>query len=279
MARCYESIPMPSLSFTKMNGAGNDFVMLDNRSGKISLSKAEIAHVCDRHGGVGGDGLLLVEPSDAPGADYRMRYYNSDGGEAEMCGNGARCFARFIQKIGGCHDKVSFQTLAGLIHATFDGPQVKVNLSKPQGLRLREKVMLSIGETEVHSLNTGVPHAVLFLDDADKAMVGSLGSEIRYHKHFAPRGTNVNFVQRLGGNAIRVRTYERGVEGETLACGTGVTASAIIANALFDLTSPVTVKVQGGDILEVSFRRDGDGFREIFLKGPADITFEGTLTV
>jgi diaminopimelate epimerase len=267
------------LQFTKMNGAGNDFVMLDNRSKSIQLSKNQIASICDRHRGVGGDGLLLVEPSDTTGADFRMRYYNSDGGEAEMCGNGARCFARFVQKIGGCKDNVSFQTLAGLIRAKFDGPRVEINLSEPQGLRLKEKVKLSSGETEIHSLNTGVPHAVLIVPDADKAMVGPMGNEIRFHSHFAPKGTNVNFVQILGGNSIRVRTYERGVEGETLACGTGVTASALIVHALHQTSSPISVKVQGGDTLEVSFKRNGDKFEAVHLKGPADFTFEGSVEI
>jgi diaminopimelate epimerase len=268
-----------NLSFTKMNGAGNDFVMVDNRSQKLSLSRDQIAWICDRHRGVGADGLLLVEPEPQKAADFRMRYYNSDGGEADMCGNGARCFARFVQKIGGCSDQVSFQTLAGTIRAKFDGPRVTINLSEPKDLKLNQKVELSTGETEIHSLNTGVPHAILFVPDADKAMVGPLGSEIRYHKHFAPKGTNVNFVQLVAGNNIRVRTYERGVEGETLACGTGVTASALITHALHKMSSPISVKVQGGDTLGVSFKFDNGRFTEVFLNGPADFTFEGEISL
>jgi diaminopimelate epimerase len=267
------------ISFTKMNGAGNDFVLLDNRNLSLSLSKEQIAKICDRHRGVGADGLLLVEPSKAGEGDFRMRYYNSDGGEAEMCGNGARCFARFVQKIGACSDKVSFQTLAGLIRAEFDGSLVKINLSEPTGLKLRDIVKLSTGETKIHSLNTGVPHAVLIVEDADRAMVSTLGNEIRFHQHFSPKGTNVNFVQLLNPHTIRVRTYERGVEGETLACGTGVTASALIAHTLFQMSSPISIKVQGGDTLEVSFRREGDRFLDVHLKGPADITFEGGIDV
>lgn len=268
-----------NLSFTKMNGAGNDFVMIDNRSQKLSLSKDQIAWICDRHRGVGADGLLLVEPEPKDSADFRMRYYNSDGGEAEMCGNGARCFARFVQKIGGCNDQVSFQTLAGIIRAKFDDSRVTINLSEPKDLKLNQKIKLSTGETEIHSLNTGVPHAVLFVPHADEAMVGPLGSEIRYHAHFAPKGTNVNFVQLLGANKVRVRTYERGVEGETLACGTGVTASALIAHALHKLTSPISVKVQGGDTLEVSYKFQEGRFSEVLLKGPADFTFEGEISL
>lgn len=262
-----------------MNGAGNDFVMIDNRSQQLSLSQKQIAWICDRHRGVGADGLLLVEPESQKLADFRMRYYNSDGGEAEMCGNGARCFARFVQKIGGCKEQVSFQTLAGVIRATMDDARVTINLSDPKNLRLKEKVTLSTGEVEVHSLNTGVPHAVVFISNADEAKVEALGSEIRYHQHFKPSGTNVNFVQLLGGSHIRVRTYERGVEAETLACGTGVTASALIAHALHKLQSPIAVQVQGGDTLEVSFAFQKDVFTHVFLKGPADFTFEGNISL
>lgn len=265
------------LSFYKMNGAGNDFVMLDNRTDTLKLSKDQIQLICDRHRGVGGDGLLLVEPSNQ--GDFRMRYYNSDGSEAEMCGNGARCFARFVQKLGACDDTVTFQTPAGLIRAKINGPLVQINLSEPTGLRLKEKIKLQSGEIEVHSLNTGVPHAVLIVPNADDAFVQPIGAEIRYHPHFAPKGTNVNFVQLLSKNSLRVRTYERGVEGETLACGTGVTASALLVHALYQMHSPITVQVQGGDLLNVSFKSDGICFREVFLEGPADFTFEGAMVL
>jgi diaminopimelate epimerase len=166
-----------------------------------------------------------------------------------------------------------------VISATFEGERVQVNLTEPKDLRLNEQVELSIGKTAVHSLNTGVPHAVIFVPDADKAMVQGLGNEVRFHKHFAPRGTNVNFVQVLGPGKIRVRTYERGVEGETLACGTGVTASAIIASKLHGFSSPVTVKVQGGDTLEVSFKEENSAFKAVHLTGPADFCFEGEIEV
>lgn len=265
------------LHFTKMNGAGNDFVMIDNRSGKLALSGPQIARICDRHRGVGADGLLLVETARSKQADFRMRYYNSDGGEAEMCGNGSRCFARFVQKITKGDNPLCFETLAGLIQAEVDGRLVRINLSPPHGLKLHEKILLSSGETEIHSLNTGVPHAVLVVPDLSPVAVNPLGSEIRHHAHFAPKGTNVNFVQRLAANAIRIRTYERGVEAETLACGTGVTASALIAHLLFQIPSPVQVAVQGGDTLEVSFQEEDGRFHGVCLKGPADFVFEGTM--
>jgi len=268
------------LSFTKMHGAGNDFVMIDNRARSISLSQSQVERLCDRHRGVGANGLLLVEPTaDGGAADFRMRYFNADGREAEMCGNGARCFARFVQRLGGCRDRVSFQTPAGVIRAELDGSLVRINLGEPHGLRLNERVKLSIGETELHLLNTGVPHAVLVVEDADRAMVTSLGAEIRHHPRFAPAGTNVNFLQRLDSRSIRIRTYERGVEDETLACGTGVAVSALVAHALFDMPSPISVQVRGGDTLEVSFLAEGNRFRDVCLTGPAEFAFEGSLEV
>jgi diaminopimelate epimerase len=268
-----------NLAFTKMNGAGNDFILVDNRSGRIRLSPEQIVRLCHRQRGVGADGLFLLVPARNGKADWAWDFYNSDGSTAEMCGNGARCFARFIQKVAGAKEQTSFETGAGVIKAVFDGPLVTVNLTAPKDLRLAEAVTLQAGPAEIHSVNTGVPHAILFVKDADHAMVQPLGSEIRYHKHFAPKGTNVNFVQLRGPNSIRVRTYERGVEGETLACGTGVTASALISARLHNFTSPVQVQVQGGDVLEVRFDRDGDSFKNVSLKGPADFVFEGKIDI
>jgi diaminopimelate epimerase len=196
-----------------------------------------------------------------------------------MCGNGARCFARFVQRLTGARDGITFETLAGVIKAEFDGKRVRVTLTQPARLRLNEVVKLSTGEKQIHSLNTGVPHAVLFVADADKAMVQQLGPEIRSHKHFAPKGTNVNFVQVLAPGHIRVRTFERGVEGETLACGTGVTASAIISARVHTFASPVKVQVQGGDELEVSFKDNGNEIADVRLTGPAELVFEGEMTL
>jgi diaminopimelate epimerase len=268
-----------TLHFTKMNGAGNDFVMLDNRALTLAMTTAQIVRLCDRHRGVGADGLILVEPCAGGGADFRMHFFNSDGSEAEMCGNGARCFARFVQKLGWRKPAVAFETLAGVIRAAYHGDLVKLGLSAPHGLRLREKVRTSQGELDVSSVNTGVPHAVLFVPDADKARVGPLGAELRYHAHFKPKGTNVNFVQPLGPDSIRVRTYERGVEAETLACGTGVCASAILAHLVQGTRAPVKVRVQGGDTLEVDFKASGQEVRDVTLMGPADFVFEGVVNL
>src|SRR5204862_3758178 len=204
---------------------------------------------------------------------------NNDGSTGEMCGNGARCFARFVQKHTATNGSFKFETEAGIIRAEISGERVTVNLTPPADLRLNQRLSLSTGEETVHSLNTGVPHAVLFVADADKAMVQQLGPEIRRHAHFAPKGTNVNFVQVLKPGHIRVRTFERGVEGETLACGTGVTASALIASRVHKFGSPVKVQVQGGDQLEVSFREQNGDFSDVRLTGPAEFVFDGRIEI
>jgi diaminopimelate epimerase len=267
------------MDFVKMNGAGNDFVFIDNRARKIQLQPAQIVRLCDRHKGVGADGVILLVPCLSGRADWAWDFYNSDGSSAEMCGNGARCFARFVRRLTGAKGNLPFETRAGVITARFQGDEVTVNLTPPKDLRLRQQVKLSIGPTEIHSLDTGVPHAALFVADADKAMVQPLGAEIRHHPHFAPRGTNVNFVQVLGPGKIRVRTFERGVEGETLACGTGVTASALIAAELRGFPSPIKVQVQSGDMLEISFDRNNGQFANVGLAGPAEFVFEGRIEV
>ncbi|HVV70318.1 MAG TPA: diaminopimelate epimerase, partial [Verrucomicrobiae bacterium] len=229
------------LDFTKMNGAGNDFVLIDNRSQKVTLTRELIQRLCDRHRGIGADGVIMLSKSLSGKADWAWEFYNSDGSMGEMCGNGARCFARFVQRRTGRKGDFTFETQAGVISARFQGERVTVNLTAPENLQLDEKLPLSAGKLTVHSVNTGVPHAVLFVLDADKAMVQQLGPEIRRHPRFAPKGTNVNFVQVLGPSRIRVRTFERGVEGETLACGTGVTVSALVASRVHRFTSPVQV--------------------------------------
>jgi diaminopimelate epimerase len=267
------------LEFTKMNGAGNDFVLIDDRPRKVRLTPAQVARLCDRHRGIGADGLFLLVPCASGRADWAWEFYNSDGSTAEMCGNGARCFARFVHKVTGANGPTTFETGAGVIHATFHGDRVRVTLTPPKDLRLEQQVPVSTGSLVVHSLNTGVPHAVIFVPDADQAMVQPVGVEVRHHARFAPKGTNVNFVQVLGPSSIRVRTYERGVEGETLACGTGVTASALVSARVHGFRPPIQVRVQGGDVLEVNFQPAGDGFADVTLAGPAEFVFEGRIAV
>lgn len=265
------------LTFTKMTGAGNDFVVVDNRSKQLNLSREQIEKLCDRHFGIGADGLLAVEPGEG-GADFRMRYYNSDGGEAEMCGNGARCFARYARSLaGGAVDLLSFDTPAGRIRARFVEEDVEVNLTPPVGLDLGRTIATAHGDVTVHSVNTGVPHAVLFEEDIRVTALVERGRELRHHPAFAPKGTNVNFAQLTADGTVLVRTYERGVEDETLACGTGVTAVGIISHLVHHLPTPVRVRVKGGDTLQVNFVREGDSLRDVTLRGPARVVFTGEI--
>lgn len=267
------------LEFTKMNGAGNDFLLIDNREERIVLSPAQVVRLCHRQRGVGADGVFLLKRSRSGNAEWAWDFFNSDGSTAEMCGNGARCFARFIQKVAGSNGMTSFETGAGVIRAEFSGEHVAVDLTEPKELRLNTPLVLDGREHSVHFINTGVPHAVVFTENLGQLDVQRLGGAVRWHPHFAPRGTNANFVQRIEANKIQVRTFERGVEGETLACGTGVAASALVAARLHQLTSPVEVQVQGGDRLEVSFESAGELFKNVRLSGPAEFVFEGRIEI
>jgi diaminopimelate epimerase len=266
------------LRFTKMNGAGNDFVVIDNRAGDVQLKPEQIVRLCDRHRGVGADGILLLEQAH-DGADFRMRYHNADGGEAEMCGNGARCFARFANKVAGARDDISFATPAGVIRARMHGELVTLNMSDPTDLRMNVRLEVDGEETLVHYIDTGVPHVVLPVARVDMVDVVAQGKTLRRHKMFSPKGTNVNFLEKRGPKRIAIRTYERGVEGETLACGTGVVASALIFSVLENATAPIDVLVRGGSELSVSFKREGDHFRDVTLTGPAEFVFEGTIEI
>ena len=269
---------MSKLQFVKMNGAGNDFVLLDNRAGEIQLAPAQVEQICDRHRGVGADGVLLLEkPTD--GADFRMRYYNRDGGEAEMCGNGARCFARFAQRVTGSKNQLSFETPAGVIGAKVDSDLVCLEMSEPTGLRLGLEVNVEGKGMQVHFINSGVPHVVVPVDDLEKLDVGKTGAALRHHELFSPKGANANFSQKLGRRRIAIRTYERGVEAETLACGTGVVASALIFAATESVDAPVGVVVRGGSELTVGFKKTDDGFSDVTLTGPADFVFDGTIEI
>lgn len=263
-----------------MNGAGNDFVVCDNRSKALDFSREIVARLCDRHRGIGADGLLAVEPPES-GGDFRMRYYNSDGGEAEMCGNGARCFARYAARLlPQTPAAISFETQAGLIRATFQGSLVTVNMSDPVDFRPPAILEVHGEPCSVHFLNTGVPHAVVFVDNAEAVNVRASGAALRFHPAFAPKGANANFAEVLSPGSLLIRTYERGVEDETLACGTGVCAAALLHHVAEGTPSPVSVKVRGGDTLQVSFERTKKGtFQNVALTGPADFVFDGHITV
>ena len=269
-----------TLSFTKMNGAGNDFVMLDNRDLSLALTKDQIEKLCDRHRGIGADGLLCVEPA-TDGGDFKMRYYNADGGEAEMCGNGARCFGRFVNHLHDNKlDRIEFETLAGMISAEFEGDQVRINMSAPHDLKLSQHLSVAGAGLTVHSVNTGVPHATVFVDDLAAVPVCEWGAGLRYHDAFAPKGTNANFAKVIAPGSISIRTYERGVEDETLACGTGMVACALIHHELTGAESPISVLVKGGDTLRVGFEEQSKSdYTNVTLFGPADFVFRGSVSI
>ena len=267
------SWPLP---FTKMSGTGNDFIIIDNRGGRVAAAAGpELARrACRRMVSVGADGLILIEDSET--ADFAWRFYNADGSEAEMCGNGARCAARFAHEHGIAGETMRFATLAGVIEAEMRGTAVKVRLTPPTDLETGIALRIGGRELTVHSLNTGVPHAVVFVEDLAACPVREWGREIRFHEHFQPAGTNVNFVGATT-DGIAVRTYERGVEDETLACGTGAVASALIAARLRDAGSPLAVRTSGGEELRVHFAAGGDLAAPVDLEGAARIIYHGKL--
>jgi len=276
--------PIP---FVKMSGTGNDFIIIDHRDPFISeADQSEFARiVCRRKFSVGADGLILIENSET--ADFRWRFYNGDGSKAEMCGNGARCAARFAFEKNIAPPSMRFETTAGEIEAfIMDGPDesVKIRLTAPEDLRLNIPSAVGSVDQTLHFINTGVPHTVLLVKDAGDVPVAEWGREIRFHKTFQPAGTNANFVQMISNNTLMVRTYERGVEGETMACGTGAVASALIVSLLEQAKPPVTVITSGGEKLTIHFSLTGEGNDRqfdlaagIFLEGPAHIIYEGKL--
>ncbi len=269
-----------SLSFAKMHGSGNDFILIDNRdrSIKSSMAASVAERLCRRKFGVGADGLILIEESSV--ADFKWGFYNADGSEAEMCGNGGRCAARFAFMEGIAPENLSFETLAGIIRAEVTGKRVKLQMSPPEDLRLDINLKIREDDFTINTLNTGVPHAVMLVKDIEATPVFEWGRFIRYHSLFQPEGTNVNFVEVTDTHNIRIRTYERGVEDETLACGTGAVASAIICAIKGLAESPVDVRTWGGEILTIYFNLADAKDRvadQVFLKGDAVLVYRGKL--
>ncbi len=269
---------MEEIAFWKMNGSGNDFLLIDNRDGKIKEEQMATMAVraCRRRESVGADGLIFVVPSER--FDFGWRFFNADGSEAEMCGNGGRCVARFAMLQGIAGSKMTFETKAGPIAAEVHGRMVKVLMPRPHGLRTDIELDPQEGWISVDFVNTGVPHTVVEVADLSSHPVVAHGRAIRYHPLFAPAGTNADFISILGRNAMEVRTYERGVEDETLACGTGAMAAALVAAARGKVRSPVAVKTRGGDLLTIHFRGDGGAtFQEVLLEGSTSIVCRAKL--
>ena len=265
------------IDFFKMSGAGNDFIVIDNRLGIIDHDNCTdfVEKVCRRGISVGADGVILITNSDK--ADFKWHFFNADGSEAEMCGNGARCAARFAYLKGIAGEKLSLETLAGIIHAEVLGHRVRLEMSRPHGLELDIKLPVEGKEYTVNFVNTGVPHVVKFVQELENYDAQKMGKAIRMHPHFQPAGANVNFIVVHDRSNIYIRTYERGVEDETLACGTGAVAAALISASSGKVDSPVNVKTKGGSILTIHFEKDGSDFKKVFLEGEARVVYEGQL--
>lgn len=270
--------PIP---FAKMSGTGNDFIIIDNREKMVADDEMVnlAVRACRRGQSVGADGLLLIENDRE--YDFAWRFFNSDGSEAEMCGNAARCVSRLAFMDGIAGPDLVFRTIAGPVRASVDGSIVRVQLTRPHSLKEQFTLQLSDGrEMTVGFVDTGVPHTVLILEDDqfENAPVRELGREIRYHTQFAPAGTNVNFVRVIDRENLHVRTYERGVEAETLACGTGVVASAIVTAARGLTSSHVRAKTRGGDILGVYLDGPDPHALDVRLEGETALVYRAQLT-
>lgn len=256
-----------------MSGSGNDFVIVDNRKKVVEETDlpAFIRRICRRKISVGADGFILIEPSDK--ADFKWRFYNSDGSKAEMCGNGARCAARFAFLNGIAGENLSFETEVGVVLGQVNGGRAKVKMPDPVDLRLDYTVDLKSGPETVCSVNTGVPHVVIMKKSIEGIDVFGLGKEIRFHDAFAPAGTNVNFICQRRPGKLAIRTYERGVEDETLACGTGSIAAALISACKLNWKSPVDLQTRSGESLVIHFNDEGGKFKDIYLEGDARLIY------
>lgn len=277
---------MTEFDFYKMHGAGNDFILIDDRTEKFPQQQAElIRRLCAAHTGVGADGLMLLRcgqraPTSLPGqADFCLLYFNSDGRPAEMCGNGARCAVFLAHQLGLAPQRCRFEILGVIYHAEVQqGKQVRLRMQPPRILAQDEDLHeLHTAEFEhMMLLDTGVPHLVVALRGAlEELDVVNQGRRLRCHQRFQPQGVNVNFVSRQPQNRVNVRVYERGVENETLACGTGAVACGIFASRVFRYESPVTVHSPGGD-LNIEF---GPAADEVYLRGPVTTVFTGRLNL
>lgn len=257
------------LQFYKYQGTGNDFILIDNRQETFPKNNTKlVARLCDRKFGIGADGLILLE--DSSKADFKMVYYNSDGNTSSMCGNGGRCLVAFAKYLGIIDKKALFDATDGLHEATIEDGKVNLKMID----------IYDVQQFEDHIfLDSGSPHHVTYVTDVDKIDVKSTGSKIRYGAPYFEAGSNVNFVEKVNNTTFKVRTYERGVEDETLSCGTGVTAVAIASHKAKKTTeSSILLQTPGGN-LEVSFETDNNGYKNVFLKGTATLVFAGTITI
>ncbi|MBN1663471.1 MAG: diaminopimelate epimerase [Deltaproteobacteria bacterium] len=260
-----------------MSGSGNDFIIIDNRNLSLNVGDMQtfVRKVCLRKLSVGADGLILIEPSSR--SDFKWQFFNADGSSGEMCGNGGRCAARYAFYKGIAGQKMSFETIAGIISAYVDNDVVKIKLTDPSPMNSGEKIAVDDRIFILDSIDTGVPHAVAFVDDLPSFAVAEWGRKIRFHEHFAPKGTNADFAAVLDGHKIQLRTYERGVEDETLACGTGMAAAVLAAAQRGLVESPVDVLVQSGETLRIYYSRKDNLWKDVYLEGRVKMVCQGFL--
>ncbi|OGX24302.1 MAG: diaminopimelate epimerase [Omnitrophica WOR_2 bacterium RIFCSPHIGHO2_02_FULL_45_21] len=269
---------MRKLEFCKVVASGNDFVIIENNYPPGTRRYPLLAkNICGRKFGIGADGLLILEKSKI--ADIKMRIFNADGTEAEMCGNGARCVAFYTRStLHAPRSTLKIETKAGIAESQVRADRVKIKLTQARDYQPRIAIKINGRELRIYSINTGVPHAVIFVEGVDTIDVSNIGRQIRYYECFAPQGTNVNFVEAINKNTIKVRTYERGVEDETLACGTGAAASAIVyslQSTVYSQKNKINVITQGGETLKVYFDREGNKVDNLCLEGKVKIVYRG----
>ena len=265
-----------NIPFWKMHGASNDFILVDDRNATFPThDHAWMSKIGSRRTGVGCEGIILIQPSST--SDFRMRFFNPDGNEVDMCGNGARCVARLAHDIGIAPNRMAFDTASGIIHAETQGDNVLLEMTEPHSWNFDQPVTLNDQVYTRHFVDTGVPHVVIPVDDLEAIDVQTIGAMVRYHKDYEPNGANANFVQVTGSNSLDVRTYERGVENETLACGTGIVACALIGGRMGWVDSPVLVTPASGDVIEIKYDLTAGGATNVTMRGPAERVFEGTL--
>jgi len=266
---------MDTITFYKMQASGNDFVVVDHRENFIPDVFQFTQKVCVRQFGIGADGVLLVENSKT--SDFKMRIINADGSEAEMCGNGSRCIALFAHEMLKFPEQMTIETLAGEISAHITDKGIKVKLTEPKDFKDAFTLKLDGREVELYHLDTGVPHIIHYPESLSDLPINEVGGAIRFHSEFEPKGVNVNFVEVTGPHDISVRTYERGVEAETFACGTGSTASALISALTKSVKSPVNVFTTGGEVLKIYFDKKDNQLSNVYLEGKAYFSFRGEL--
>jgi len=261
--------------FFKYQQAGNDFVILDDRAVLFPLNSSFISRICHRKFGIGADGLILLQNSNKN--DFRMRIFNSDGNEAESCGNGICCLAKFIKDQNLKFDeKVTLELTDSTANIIYRENDILVQMDKPSDFKFNQTISIDKVDLTYHFMNTGVPHFVSFIEDVKKVDLKQIGNRIRNHDNFMPSGTNVNFAELKKNQEIAVRTYERGIEGETLACGTGACAVALIASFIYNLPSPIKICHPGGK-LTVHFERSQTDFKNVSIVGRAEKIYSGQL--